>query len=248
VTGPLHVALLFGAGLVAGTVNVLAGGGSFLTLPVLIFVGLPPGIANATNRVGVLLQNVGAVWGFHRHRVLPWRVALWASVPAMAGAVVGTWGALEIGDDAFRQVLAFLMVAVTLWSLWKSPKEAPGADAGGMRPWVLAAGFFGVGVYGGFVQAGVGFFILAATTAAGLDLVRGNAVKVLAVLALTAVSLAIFAWQGRVEWLPGLALAAGNTLGGLVGVRLAVRKGHAWLRRVVTACIILFAVKLLLQG
>lgn len=247
-TGPLPVALLFGAGLVAGTVNVLAGGGSFLTLPVLIFVGLPPGVANATNRVGVLLQNVGAVWGFHRHRVLPWRGALWASLPAMAGAVVGTWGALKIGDDAFRQVLAFLMVAVTLWSLWKSPKDAPGADAGRVRPWVLAAGFFGVGVYGGFVQAGVGFFILAATTAAGLDLVRGNAVKVLAVLALTAVSLAIFVWQGRVEWLPGLALAAGNTLGGLVGVRLAVRKGHAWLRRVVTACIIVFAVKLLLHG
>ena len=127
-TGPLSVALLFGAGLVAGTVNVLAGGGSFLTLPVLIFVGLPPGVANATNRVGVLLQNVGAVWGFHRHRVLPWRGALWASLPAMAGAVLGTWGALEIGDDAFRQVLAFLMVAVTLWSLWKSPKEAPASS------------------------------------------------------------------------------------------------------------------------
>lgn len=111
---------------------------------------------------------------------------------------------------------------------------------------LLALGFFVVGIYGGFVQAGVGFLILAATTLAGLDLVRGNAVKVLSVLVFTAMSLAIFAWQGMVDWPLGLALGAGNTAGGFVGVRLAVLKGHDWLRRVVTACVVLFALKLLI--
>lgn len=240
--------LLFGAGLIAGTINVLAGGGSFLTLPLLIFVGLPPTIANATNRVGVFLQNVGAVWGFHRHGVLDWRSFCWAAVPAALGSVLGTWAALRVGDDAFQRVLAFLMIAVTLWSLWNPLKGRAAKGGGGLRLGLLAAGFFVVGIYGGFVQAGVGFFILAATTLAGLDLVRGNAVKVLSVLILTSMSLGIFAWQGKVDWILGFALGAGNTVGGFIGVRLAVLGGHEWLRKVVTASVLFFALMLLLRG
>lgn len=108
----------------------------------------------------------------------------------------------------------------------------------------LAFGFFGVGLYGGFVQAGVGFLILAVTTMAGLDLVRGNAVKVLSVMAFTTVSLGIFVWFGKVHWPMGLTLAAGTVLGGLVGVRLTVLKGHRWVKGVVTAAVVVFAVKL----
>ena len=110
-------AALFATGVAAGALNVVAGGGSFLTLPVLIFLGLPATVANATNRVGILTQNVGAVWGFHRYGVLAWRWALAAAAPAMVGAVLGTWAALEVSDEAFRKLLAFLMVAITLWSL-----------------------------------------------------------------------------------------------------------------------------------
>lgn len=238
--------LLFGVGLVAGTINILAGGGSFLTVPILIFLGLPAGIANATNRVGVMLQNVGAVWGFHRHGVLDWRSVFWAAGPATLGSVLGAWAAVRVGDQAFERILAFFMIAVTLWSLW-NPLKAPAVGEGTRpRTGLLALGFFVVGIYGGFVQAGVGFLILAATTLSGLDLVRGNAVKVLSVLVFTAMSLAIFAWQGMVDWPLGLALGAGNTAGGFVGVRLAVLKGHDWLRRVVTACVVLFALKLLI--
>jgi uncharacterized membrane protein YfcA len=112
------------------------------------------------------------------------------------------------------------------------------------RQAVLALAFFAVGIYGGFVQAGVGFLILAATSFAGLDLVRGNAVKVLSILLFTLLSLLLFAWEGRVDWLLGLVLAAGNVLGGLVGVHLTVLKGHRWVRGVVTAAILVFAVKL----
>ncbi|MDW7712386.1 MAG: TSUP family transporter, partial [Deferrisomatales bacterium] len=134
--------LLFGAGLVAGTINVVAGGGSFLTLPVLIFVGLPPTIANATNRVGVLLQNVGAVWGFHRHGVLDWRSVAWAAFPAALGSLLGTWAALRVGDEAFQRILAFLMIAVTLWSLWNPLRGRAAKGGGGLRVGLLAAGFF----------------------------------------------------------------------------------------------------------
>jgi uncharacterized membrane protein YfcA len=239
----LHLAFIFGTGVVAGLINVLAGGGSFLTLPVLILSGLPASAANATNRVGILAQNMGAVWGFHRYRVLDWASLRWAAVPATAGSFLGVWLALVIPDALFQKVLAFLMVGITLFLLWE-PKPLERTASGPGRRFLIFAAFVGVGIYGGFVQAGVGFLILAATSAAGMDLVRGNAVKVLCILVFTAVSLPVFALSGLIWWLPGLVLAAGNVLGGLAGVRLTVLKGHRWIKAVVTIAILVFAVKL----
>lgn len=242
--------LLFAAGVIAGALNVIAGGGSFLTLPILMFLGLPPGVANGTNRVGILLQNVGAVWSFHRHEVLDWRSVLWAAVPSIPGAALGVWLAHMVSDDAFKRILALLMVTLSLWTLWSNrrgevaPLEVRPESIPTQRRVAIGLAFFLIGIYGGFVQAGVGFLILAATTAAGLDLVRGNAVKVLTVLCFTALSLALFAWSGRVDWVMGLILAAGTTLGGLAGARLTVLKGHRWIRGVVTVTMILFALKL----
>lgn len=256
---PLTAAALFAVGVVAGALNVVAGGGSFLTLPTLIFLGLPATLANGTNRVAILLQNVAAAWGFQRHRVLHWPFALAVAVPATAGAALGAWLALEVGDETFEKILALLMVAVSLWTLadpFGAQREG-GSEAGtgrrGGLTWGeasaaqrggLAAGFFAVGVYGGFVQAGVGFLVLAATSLAGFDLVRGNAVKVVAILAFTLLSLVIFASQGQVAWATGLVLAAGTVTGSQVGVRFTVLKGHRWVRRVVTAAIVVFAVLL----
>jgi uncharacterized membrane protein YfcA len=244
-SSPLELLALVGAGFVASALNVIAGGGSFLTMPLLIFFGLPAVEANATNRVGVLVQNIGGVWGFHRHRVLDWRWALKASLPALAGAVFGTWLALQIGDREFRRILATLMVVVTLWTLF----DRGGRLAGVLgrihrKDMVLGGGFALAGVYAGFIQAGVGFLLLAVVTVAGMDLVRGNAVKVFVILVTTALSLALFAWEGKVVWLPGTALAVGALAGSLVGVRLTVLKGHAWVRGVVTVAIVVFAFKL----
>jgi len=245
---------LFATGLVAGVLNVIAGGGSFLTLPVLIFTGLPATVANATNRVGILIQNVGAVWGFHRHGKLDWRWTALTAGPAAVGALGGTWLALAISDATFRRVLAFVMVAVTLWTLLagdhrgtEDTGDAP-ARPTGRRAAAVGLGCFAVGIYGGFVQAGVGFFILAVLGLAGLDLVRGNALKVLIILLFTTLSLGIFAWQGKVAWVPGLVLGAGTLLGGQLGVHLTVLKGHRWVRAVVTVAVIVFAVLLLVRG
>ncbi|MBW3661148.1 MAG: sulfite exporter TauE/SafE family protein [Gemmatimonadetes bacterium] len=241
-----HLALV-GAGLVAGALNVIAGGGSFLTLPVLIFLGLPATVANGTNRIAILVQNAGAVAGFHRHRLIGGRRLLHSAAPALVGAAFGTWMAIEIGDEAFRKLLAAIMVVVSLWTLW-DPGAARGEEDGGREPRLgrttLPLVFFAIGIYGGFVQAGVGFLILAATTLAGLDLVRGNALKVAIILAFTPLTLTIFAWGGKVEWGMGAALAVGNLAGGLVGVRLTVLKGHAWVKRVVTVAVIAFAILL----
>ena len=244
---PLSYAMLFAAGLVAGTLNVVAGGGSFLTLPLLILMGLPPTAANGTNRVGILMQNVGAVWSFRRHGLVE-RSWIWtAALPAAAGSVGGTLIALWIEGETFKRILAVLMVGVTLYSLWDPlgrRRAAGGGKAASARPAVIASGFALAGLYGGFVQAGVGFFLLMVAALAGYDLVKGNALKVLCVLVFTPLSLALFAWQGQVHWIPGLCLGGGTILGGLVGVKLTVLKGDKWIRNIVTVVVIFLAIKL----
>ena len=241
--------LLSGVGIVAGTLNVIAGGGSFLTLPVMIFLGLPATVANGTNRVAILLQNTGAVWSFRRRGVFSRHWLPWAAFPALAGAGLGTWLAVEIGDRSFEQVLAALMVLVTVWTIWdpvkkREPRDELGDGMGLLGRWGLTAGFFFAGIYGGFVQAGIGFLILTLTTMGGLDLVRGNSLKVLLILVFTPLSLAVFAATGNVDWGMGGALAVGNFLGGQLGVRLTVIKGHAWVKRVVLVMVFVFAIKL----
>jgi len=240
--------ILFLVGLVAGTLNVIAGGGSLLTLPVLIFLGLPPTVANGTNRLAILVESTGAAWGFHRRGLLTNEWLLLAVPPALVGAVLGTLAAVNIGDLSFQRILAVILVGAAAWTFWHpgTHSEETNRDIPeGTRRYAYAAVFFLIGIYGGFIQAGVGFLILAATSMAGLNLIRGNALKVIVVLAFTPLALALFAWSGKVDWVMGSALAAGNFLGGLAGVHLQVLKGHKWVRGVVTATIILFAIRLL---
>jgi uncharacterized membrane protein YfcA len=241
VSEPAQLALMAAAGFVSAALNMVSGGGSFLTLPLLIFLGLPAGEANATNRVGVVAQNVAGVAGFHAHGVLDWRFAARALLPCALGAFAGSWSALLVGDRAFRRVLSVVMVAMALIAVIDPARFRP---APGARTALLAVGFLGAGFYGGFIQAGVGFLVLALTSLHGLDLVRGNAVKVLLVLVQTAVSLAVFVWAGTIVWGLGLAMAAGCVLGSLAGVRLTVLLGHAWVKQVVTVTIVVFAVLL----
>ncbi len=246
--GWLQILVLFVVGVGAAALNVVAGGGSFLTLPALIFLGLPPTVANGTNRVGLLFQNTGAVWGFTRRGITQRSWLGLAAAPAVVGAVLGTWLAIQIGDRPFQRILAILMIVVSLWTIWDPFGQRPLADTlpelsrAKMVTFVLA--FFGIGVWAGFIQAGVGFVILAVTTWAGLNLVSGNALKVLVVLTLTPVALVIFAASGRVDWSMGLALGLGTGVGGQIGVRLTVLKGHAWTKRVVTVVVVIMALRL----
>lgn len=255
-SGPLTYLLLFAAGVLAGTLNVLAGGGSFITLPLLIFLGLPATVANGTNRIAILVQNAGAVWNFDRHGVVDWSWLRRAALPALAGAGLGTWAAVRIPDASFQRILATLMVVFAVVMLVDPLRSRLGRGGGAAEPKddsesapvlsgaALSAAFFVAGAYGGFVQAGVGFFILALAMLAGLDLVRGNALKVLVVLVYTPLALALFAAAGKIDWGMGVALAGGNLLGGLLGSHLTVLKGHAWVKRVVVVMVLVFAVKL----
>ena len=244
---PWSYLLLAAVGFVASVVNIVAAGGSFLTLPVLILLGAPSVDANGTNRIGVIAQNASGVWGFHRHRVLDWPWALRATVPAVAGALVGAWLALDVDDRAFRRLLAVLMVGVTLWTLIDPLERIRATVVRSPFSPGVAASLFLTGVYGGFMQAGVGFLMVAITTGAGVDLLRGTAIKVFTIGALTVAAAAVFAWHGHVDWPSGMALAAGSLAGGAAGVRLAILKGSRWLRHVVTGTVVAFAVLLWLS-
>jgi len=240
--------LLVAVGLTAGTINVSAGGGSLLSVPVLIFLGLSPTVANGTNRIAILLQSAGATWSFHKKLLVPWRWVLFAVPVALVGAVLGTWAAISVGDDVFRRILAGVMVVAAGGMVWRpslSGVLTVEEPLGGWRKIAGFSGFLVMGAYGGFVQAGIGFIAIAIAVSLGLDLIRANAVKLAVILACTPASLWIFARNGSVDWLLGSALALGNLGGGLLGVHLQVLKGHRLVRRVVTVAIVAFAVRLL---
>jgi len=239
---------LAGVGFVSGFLNILAGGGSLLTLPLLIFLGLPAAVANGTNRIGVLCQNLVAIGSFRRHGVLPMRLALLCTAPALAGSYLGALWAVEIDERLFQRLLAGIMIGGLVIILIDPAKRLQTGERhfSPLRLTVLLVSFFVVGIYGGFVQAGVGFLILPALLVHGFDLVRSNAVKIFVVLLLTVPALAVFVWHDQVDWLLGLVLASGNASGGWLASRLAVKKGHEWIKRVVSVTVLLLAIKLLL--
>ncbi|MEA3508836.1 MAG: sulfite exporter TauE/SafE family protein [Synergistota bacterium] len=245
---PLFLALTVLLGIVAGFVNTLAGGGSLLTLPFLVFLGLDASVANATNRVAILLQNIVATWRFKKEGVVDLKEAAWLSAPAAVGAVVGTLIAVQIDEKLLQLAIALLIsvmavLLVTRPSMWESHEEK------NIPVWLKCLLFFGIGVYGGFIQAGAGFLLI--WTLAGVlgkDLVRTNGLKVTIVLFYTVISLGLFMSYGMVNYGYGLALAAGNMTGAALGTRFAVARGNRWLRYILAVVVILSALRMLLRA
>lgn len=239
--------LLFAVGIIAGTLNVLAGGGSLLTLPLLIFMGLPSAVANGTNRIAIFCQNIFAIQGFRKRGMMPLELALLCTPPALLGSWVGANLAISLDDQLFNRLLALIMIGVLIFTAVDPMKRfrQEGVVLSAMRKAVLVVTFFGVGIYGGFVQAGVGFLVITALLVHGLDLVRINAIKVFVIFAYTFIALGVFIYHDQVNYSLGLALAAGNAIGGMIGPKLAVDKGHDWIKKVVSATVLIFALKLL---
>lgn len=223
---PFFIALLLATGFAAGIINVLAGGGSNLTLPALMVMGLPADMANATNRVGVMLQSLVGLRGFNKSDRLERTDMLPILLPTLLGGVVGAGIASYLPNSLLKPLLLGMMISLSVIMIVKPKTVFPGPDEQPQRirnrPWA-AFGLFLTGIYGGFVQAGVGFLLIAAL-AGGLryDLVRANALKLLCAGAFTAVALVVFIIDGLVAWVPGLVLGIGTMVGAQIGVRLAL--------------------------
>ncbi len=242
-----QIPLLIAVGIVAGILNVLAGGGSLLTLPLLIFMGLPSAVANGTNRIAIFCQNIFAIRGFRKRGVLPLQLALLCTPPALLGSWLGANLAINLDDQMFKRILAMIMLGVLTFTAIDPMKRFRSEDIafGFWRKAIMVISFFGVGIYGGFVQAGVGFLVITALLVHGLDLVRINAIKVFVIFAYTFIALGVFIYHGQINYTLGFALAAGNSIGGMLGPKLAVDRGHDWIKRVVTVTVAVFALKLL---
>ena len=236
------------AGFLAGFINTLAGSGSLVTLPLLIFIGLPANVANGTNRIAILLQNVVGVSSFRQQKILDFRRGLMLAAPAVIGSIIGAQIAVNLDEEAMRRVIGALMV-VMLVVIIVRPKRWLEGRPEALKPrasWIQLVIFFGIGIYGGFIQAGVGIFLLAGLVlGAGYDLVRANAVKVLIILCYTAFALIVFAVNGQVELSVGLVLAVGNMSGAWVASRMAVKRGAGFVRWLLIAVVIVSAFMLL---
>lgn len=222
-----HALALAGIGVVAGVINTLAGGGSNLTLPALMVLGMPADVANATNRVGVVLQSGAALQAFQRHGRLPTEDLVPILVPTLAGGVLGAAAAAWAPNFLLKPLLLGAMLGMTLLMLLRPQVVAPPPgtqpvtvkDRPSALAWLGLAGF-----YGGFVQAGVGFILISALAGSlRYDLVRTNALKMVCVVSFSSLALGVFVFQGLVRWIPGLVLAAGTMVGAQLAVRFAVR-------------------------
>ena len=237
--------LLAAVGVLSGFLNVIAGGGSLLALPILIFMGLPGNVANGTNRVAIVAQNVSAVTGFFKKGYSDLRIMLTLSLCAVPGAAIGAYLGTQVSGELFNRILGGLMI-VLLVLMGRKQRDATVSE----KPQKLVLGHLlmvAVGFYGGFIQAGVGFFLMAVLyRVIGLDLIRVNAYKVFIVGIYTLVALAIFAGKGQVLWLTGAALAVGTTIGGWIGVHFTVKRGEGLIRIVLNAVLIVMAIRLLL--
>jgi uncharacterized protein len=244
-TGPLsalHLVLLLAGGLFAGTVNAMAGGGSLLTVPLLTVAGVDGLAANGTNRVAVLSQNLSSATTFARKGVGGLRQTLPVLGPVLAGSLVGSLLVSRIADEVFERVFGILMVPVLILGL-RPPR--PRTDRQPWPAWLSAVAFFGIGLYGGAFQAGVGLVLLVALARAGQDLVTANFVKAVVIFAITAVAVPVFVLNGQVRWLPALILSAGMATGGSLGARLAVRGGEHLIRPVLVMSVLALAGRML---
>jgi len=243
---PLLLAAVPVTGFVAGFINTLAGSGSLLTLPILILLGLPANVANGTNRVGVLLQNIVAVATFRRRGALPLQGSWKLIVPSVVGAIVGAELAVDLDEELLRQTIGALML-VLLVVMVLNPERWIAEHAVPRDPrWFLEVPlFFAIGVYGGFIQVSVGLFLLAGlVVGAGYNLVGANAMKNLIVLVFTAAALVVFVINDQVQWTLGLLLGAGQAAGAWVAAHFAVRRGAGFVRWTVIVIVVLSALAL----
>lgn len=247
--GPAGFLLFFLGGLVTGIINTLAGSGSLITLPIFVFLcGLPAPVANGTNRIGVAIQTLVGTVGFKKMGATRFEGTAWLVAPAVLGAVVGSKIAVEMNETWMNRTLGGLMVFMFFVLILKPERwirESAAELHRNKHPLTMAA-FFLIGIYGGFIQAGVGIFLLAGMVLISkYSLREGNGIKTLIVFALTVPALVIFMRHGQVHLGYGLTMAAAQGIGAWIGVRFAAKipDANVWIYRLLIAIVLVSAVK-----
>lgn len=225
-----------------GFINTLAGGGSIISLSVLIMLGLPAPVANGTNRIAIVIQTFTAATSFKQQKVLETRKAILMGIPAVFGSIIGALLAVDINEDVFEKTIGVIMLIMLVFILYKPQKYIYGRANISEKPlnWKIYLIFFFIGIYGGFIHMGAGYFVLAGIVGcAGFDLVKANAIKVFVAMMYIPFSLAVFLWYDQVIWKYGLLLAIGAFIGALIASRLAVSRGVVFVKWVIVIVILI---------
>lgn len=240
------ILIIIACGIVAGFFNVAAAGGSLLTLPMLIFLGLPSVVANGTNRVALLIQNIVSVSAYAKQQVISWRYALQLGVAATIGAVIGAYIAVEVSDLFFNRLLAIMMVLAMVLIVGVPVKDRQAIAYEDIRnkTWGMFI-FFLLGIYGGVLHAGIGFLmVLIMVRMNGLSILMSNSIKVTVALIYTIPVLLIFIYKGAVDWEKALFLSIGNAIGAWLGATFSIKSGELWLKRILIIALLIMAIAL----
>lgn len=234
-------------GFLAGVINTLAGGGSLFTLPVLIFLGLPPHIANGTNRVALVVQSLSGALGYKSKGISSFPFTIYLGISASIGAFLGAQIAIDLDGSIFNKVLAIIMIIVGILILFKQQKIDLNLSerlTGKYLFWSIL-GFFIIGIYGGFINAGIGIVIMLFLNRFNqMSLVKTNATKVAVVFIYSSIALFIFAYNDVVNWKMGFLMALGTSLGAWITSRWSVKKGDRIIRYAMLFTILIMAIKL----
>lgn len=238
--------LLFAVGAIAGFINVMAGGGSTLTLPLLIFLGLESPLANGTNRVAIFIQNMSAILSFRREKFSRFRLSIKLAAFTLPGAIIGALFAVKISNELFQKILAIVMIGIIFTLTLPQSKKVFNNEGEAYKPWLVYPALFGIGFYGGFIQAGVGFIIMATLHhLMKLNLLRTNMHKVFIISFYTIPTIIVFAITKNINFIYGLTLAAAMAFGAWWAAKLAVKKGDKIVRVILLIAIFIMALKLL---
>ena len=243
----LDLILLVVVGFAAGFINTIAGGGSLLTLPVLIFMGLPPSVANGTNRIGIVIQMIAGSAGFKSKGITTFPFSIYMGISALVGSLIGAQIAVDIKGETFNKVLSFVMIAVVLIIAFKpklKTKELIERTTG-KHLWISCVAFFIFGIYGGFINAGLGFIlILFMHYFNRMSLVKSNATKAVIIIIYMSAALIVFILNDKVDWKMGLIMAIGTSLGGWFASRFSVEKGDGFIKIFLVVVVSFMAIKL----
>ena len=234
--------ILVVAGVAAGFINVIAGGGSLLSIPALMWVGLDGASANGTNRIGVLIQSVASTARFAKTEVHSFKESGLLALALLPGGLIGAyWGTL-IEGVWFNRLLAFVMLFVLVtMDMEGRPNQSPHKSADKTRlknPAVVYSLTGLIGFYGGVIHIGIGLLIMAVLTrVGGLNLKYTNMHKMIMVIPYTLFAIMIFSCYHEIAWVAGLMLAVGASVGGWLGAKIAVEKSEKRIRMIFKACI-----------
>lgn len=240
--------LLIISGIMVGFINTLAGGGTVISISLFMFLGLPPVVANGTNRIPIIFQTLTAVFLYQKKKLIDWNKGIKLSIPIVLGNITGALLANVLPSKIFSYAFAVIVLLFGLSMIFDPNKWIHENKELQIKPVTIIQylTYFFLGIYGGFAHVGIGYMYLGMLVlVSGYDLMKANVLKIVFVMLSVPFSLVVFASQGHVDWGAGLIHSIGNIIGASIGVNFAIKKNINFVRYIVLSLVLLVILQLL---